>query len=273
MEKHESDMTPKEKRQAERAKLRGMSPGEKAGYLWTYYKIWLFIPIVLIIVIWQGVQIYHNAQEVELLSVGVADTDLETEEGKSALESDLLEALGTGDEHEVITLDTGISSGEDSASVMKRATVIGAGTMDMLIGNIRGTIGETSVIAIMIGAMFLLLMGVIEITIPASYLLSFIVFIVLFGGHGLDAQYITAHLCGGGLMLGAWFMATDYVTSPITTKGRIIYGICLGLLTGLFRLFGGSAEGVSYAIIIGNLLVPLIEKVTLPKPFGKGGEK
>ena len=146
-------------------------------------------------------------------------------------------------------------------------------TMDMLLGNIRGTIGETSVIAIMIGAMFLLLMGVIEITIPASYLLSFIVFIVLFGGHGLDAQYITAHLCGGGLMLGAWFMATDYVTSPITSSGKIIYGICIGLLTGLFRLFGGSAEGVSYAIIISNLLVPLIEKVTLPKPFGKGGEK
>ena len=146
-------------------------------------------------------------------------------------------------------------------------------TMDMLLGNIRGTIGETSVIAIMIGAMFLLLMGVIDLTIPASYLISFVVFIVIFGGHGLDAQYITAHLCGGGLMLGAWFMATDYVTSPITTKGRILYGICLGLLTGLFRLFGGSAEGVSYAIIISNLLVPLIEKVTLPKPFGKGGEK
>lgn len=146
-------------------------------------------------------------------------------------------------------------------------------TMDMLIGNIRGTIGETSVIAIMIGAMFLLLLGVIDLTIPASYLISFVVFIVIFGGHGLDAQYITAHLCGGGLMLGAWFMATDYVTSPITTKGRIVYGICMGLLTGLFRLFGGSAEGVSYAIIISNLLVPLIEKVTLPKPFGKGGEK
>ena len=74
-------------------------------------------------------------------------------------------------------------------------------------------------------------------------------------------------------MLGAWFMATDYVTSPITKKGQIIYGILLGILTGLFRLFGGSAEGVSYAIIIGNILVPLIEKVTLPKPFGKGGEK
>ena len=146
-------------------------------------------------------------------------------------------------------------------------------TMDMLLGFTRGTIGETSVIAIMIGAMFLILMGVIDLRIPGSYIVSFVVFIVLFGGHGLDAQYITAHLCGGGLMLGAWFMATDYVTSPITSSGKIIYGICMGLLTGLFRLFGGSAEGVSYAIIISNLLVPLIEKVTLPKPFGKGGEK
>ena len=74
-------------------------------------------------------------------------------------------------------------------------------------------------------------------------------------------------------MLCAWFMATDYVTSPITPKGQFVYGIILGVLTGLFRLFGGSAEGVSYAIIISNLLVPLIERVTLPKPFGKGGEK
>ena len=74
-------------------------------------------------------------------------------------------------------------------------------------------------------------------------------------------------------MLGAWFVATDYVTSPITPKGQYVYGIILGVLTGLFRLFGGSAEGVSYAIIISNLLVPLIERVTLPKPFGKGGEK
>ena len=146
-------------------------------------------------------------------------------------------------------------------------------TMDMMFGNISGTIGETSVIAIMVGAMFLLLMGVIELEVPAAYLVSFVAFIVIFGGHGFDAQYITAHLCGGGLMLGAWFMATDYVTSPITPTGKIIYGVCIGLLTGLFRLFGGSSEGVSYAIIISNLLVPLIEKITLPKPFGKGGEK
>ncbi len=144
--------------------------------------------------------------------------------------------------------------------------------MDMLIGNEAGTIGETSVIAILIGAIFLIAMGVIDLRIPGTYILSFIVFIVLFGGRGMDVTYITAHLCGGGLMLGAWFMATDYVTSPITKTGQIVYGICLGVLTGLFRLLGSSAEGVSYAIIFSNLLVPLIEKATLPKPFGKGGE-
>ena len=146
-------------------------------------------------------------------------------------------------------------------------------TMSMLIGTIRGTIGETSVIAIMIGAIILLLTGVIDLRIPGTYIVTFVIFVTLFGGHGFDPQYITAHLCGGGLMLGAWFMATDYVTSPITKKGQYVYGACLGILTGHFRLFGGSAEGVSYAIIISNLLVPLIEKVTLPKPFGKGGEK
>lgn len=146
-------------------------------------------------------------------------------------------------------------------------------TMDMLLGNVAGTIGETSVIAIMAGAIILILVGAIDLWIPGTYIASFVIFISIFGGHGLDPQYITAHLCGGGLMLGAWFMATDYVTSPITKWGQLIYGLCLGILTGLFRLFGASAEGVSYAIIFSNLLVPLIEKVTLPKPFGKGGEK
>ena len=73
-------------------------------------------------------------------------------------------------------------------------------------------------------------------------------------------------------MLGAFYMATDYVTSPITSAGRVVYGVVIGILTGIFRLYGVSAEGVSYAIIIGNILVPLIEKVTLPKAFGKGGK-
>lgn len=152
-------------------------------------------------------------------------------------------------------------------------------TMDMLIGTVPGTIGETSVIAIIIGAILLILTGVIDLRIPGTYIVSFVLFVGIFGQFTeasvgfFDPQYITAHLCGGGLMLGAWFMATDYVTAPITKKGQYVYGALLGILTGLFRLFGGSAEGVSYAIIIGNLLVPLIERVTLPKPFGKGGEK
>ena len=122
-------------------------------------------------------------------------------------------------------------------------------TMNMLIGKIPGTIGETSVIAIIIGAIFLILMGVIDLRIPGTYIVTFVIFVGIFGhftkaGVGFfDPQYITAHLCGGGLMLGAWFMATDYVTSPITKKGQYVYGALLGILTGLFRLFGGSAEG------------------------------
>lgn len=143
--------------------------------------------------------------------------------------------------------------------------------LDMVIGRTSGTIGETSMIAIVIGACILILMGVIDLRIPGSYIVSFVIFISIFGGHGLDWAYISAHLAGGGLMLGAFFMATDYVTRPITKNGQYVFGILLGILTGIFRIFGPSSEGVSYAIIIGNLLVPLIEKITLPTAFGKGG--
>lgn len=154
------------------------------------------------------------------------------------------------------------------------AVLKSGGTVDipaMFVGNIPGTIGEVSVIALLAGAAYLLVKKVISIRIPAAYILTVVVFAALFGGHGLDVNYILAHLCGGGLIFGAFFMATDYVTSPITPKGQIAFGILLGVLTGLFRIFGGSAEGVSYAIIISNILVPLIEKITLPKAFGKEG--
>ncbi len=144
--------------------------------------------------------------------------------------------------------------------------------LKMVIGKTAGTIGETSMIAIVIGACFLILLGVIDLRIPGTYIMTFIVFLCLFGGHGFDPAFISAHLAGGGLMLGAFFMATDYVTRPVTKKGQYLYGVLLGVLTGVFRLFGPSTEGVSYAIILGNLLVPLIEKITMPKPFGKGGE-
>lgn len=143
--------------------------------------------------------------------------------------------------------------------------------MSMFMGNTTGTIGETSVLALLIGAFFLLIMKIIDLRIPLSYLGSFVIFMILFGGRGFDVSFLLAHLCGGGLMLGAWFMATDYVTTPITKSGQILYGILLGILTGLFRVMGASAEGVSYAIIFGNLLIPLIERVTVPTAFGKGG--
>ena len=145
-------------------------------------------------------------------------------------------------------------------------------TWNMVLGTIPGTIGETSVIAIMAGAILLILFDVIDMRIPASYLITFVIFIGLFGQGGWDPYVLTAQLAGGGLMLGAFFMATDYATSPITPFGKIVFGIILGLLTGIFRVFSSSAEGVSYAIILGNLLVPLIERFTIPKCFGKGGE-
>lgn len=141
---------------------------------------------------------------------------------------------------------------------------------DMFFGYTAGTIGETSAIALLAGAAYLLIRRVISPKIPLIYIGTFAICIAIYAlTKNYDvAEYTAAHVCGGGLMLGAWFMATDYVTSPITSVGKILYAILLGLLTFVLRIFGGSAEGVSFAIIIANLLVPLIEKVTVPKSFG-----
>jgi len=150
---------------------------------------------------------------------------------------------------------------------------------DMFFGFTGGVIGETSALAILVGAAYLLMKKIISIRIPAAYILTFAVFVYIFGGYAFTSDgfyYLACELCGGGLMLGAWFMATDYVTSPITKGGQIVFGILLGLLTGIIRVCGNSAEGVSYAIIFCNLLVPFIEKFTMPRAFGvvkkkKGG--
>lgn len=138
----------------------------------------------------------------------------------------------------------------------------------MFLGNHAGTIGETSVIALLIGALYLVYKKVIDLRIPLTYIVVFAVCILLFGGNGFDMAFLIKHICGGGLIFGAFFMATDYTTSPITMKGRFVYGACLGVLTALLRVFGNTAEGVSFAIIFCNLLVPLIEKLTVPKAFG-----
>lgn len=144
--------------------------------------------------------------------------------------------------------------------------------LQMFLGNIGGTIGETSVLALLLGAAYLFFRKVITWRIPVTYIASFALFVLIFGENSFDFPFMAAHIFGGGLMLGAFFMATDYATSPITFLGQIVFGVALGILTGIFRLYGGAPEGVSYAIIICNMLVPLIEKITLPMAFGKGGK-
>ena len=141
----------------------------------------------------------------------------------------------------------------------------------MVVGKIPGTIGEVSVIALLIGAVYMIVRKVISPRIPLIYIGTVAVFVFIFGG--FDVTYTVNQICAGGLIFGAFFMATDYVTSPITKKGQVVFGILLGLLTGIFRLWGGSPEGVSYAIILSNLCMPMIEKMTLPKAFGKEGKK
>lgn len=141
------------------------------------------------------------------------------------------------------------------------------------LGRIPGTIGEVSKLCVLIGAAYLIIRKVISPKIPLIYIGTVAVFTLLFGGHGFDLYYLACELCAGGLIFGAFFMATDYVTSPITPLGQVIFAVMLGILTGLFRLFGGSAEGVSYAIIICNILVPMINVHTVPKAFGKEGAK
>ena len=167
--------------------------------------------------------------------------------------------------HGAVALD-GVTGATPLAAMKAGETV---NLMKMLVGNIGGTIGETSAIAILIGAAYLAFRKVISLRIPLTYIATVVVYVLIFGGKGFDTTFILGHILGGGLLLGAFFMATDYVTSPITPLGQIIFGICLGLLTGLFRLQGSTAEGVSYAIIFCNLLVPLIDKACKSKTFGK----
>lgn len=141
-------------------------------------------------------------------------------------------------------------------------------TLYMIFGNTGGCIGETSVLLLCLGAIFLLMIGVIDFRVSGMYLFSFAAFLAVFGGKGLSSYFLTAQLAGGGFMLALWFIAPDYSTIPITKEGRWIYGTLLGILTGIFRLYGTSAENLCYAILIANLCVPFIEKITVRRPFG-----
>ena len=151
--------------------------------------------------------------------------------------------------------------------LLKQGLPIEATTTDMLLGNVGGSLGEIGAIALLIGLAYMLIRRIITWHIPVSILVSAFVFAYLVSG--FDCQYATQQLLLGGMLLGAIFMATDYVTSPMSKKGMIIYGVCIGLLTIIIRRYGAYPEGMSFAILIMNAVTPLINKYVKPKRFGE----
>ena len=140
--------------------------------------------------------------------------------------------------------------------------------LDMFVGNIGGCIGEISALALLAGGIYLIVRGVIRVRIPVAYLATVAVLTFIFPQGNNNFEWMMYQLLSGGLMLGAFFMATDYVTSPVTKKGEIYFGVGCGLLTVFIRYFGGYPEGVSYAILIMNVCTWLLDKVGKPKRFG-----
>ncbi len=147
------------------------------------------------------------------------------------------------------------------------AVINGEAIKNALIGNVGGCIGETCAIALLIGGIYLIVKHVISWRIPVIYIAVVFILTSLLRGYGVMGGVYEIFL--GGLMLGAFFMATDYVTSPISAKGQIIFAVGCGLLTSFIRVYGGYPEGVSYSILIMNLAVPLIDRYTRPRIFGE----
>lgn len=143
----------------------------------------------------------------------------------------------------------------------------GISISNMLIGNIGGCIGETSAVLIILGGLYLMYKGIINYVIPTFYICTVAILMFILGG--FNFTFVIYELLAGGLMLGAFFMLTDYTTSPMTKKGKIIYAVLAGLITTVIRLYGGYPEGVSYSILIVNIMTPLIDKYTKTKVFGE----
>lgn len=172
-----------------------------------------------------------------------------------------------------VTVTDAISTATPLAS-LKTGAVPPESLIDMLLGQTGGVIGETSALALIAGGLYLLYRKVITVNIPAAYILTVAVITFLFPVGGIErVQWMLSQVLSGGLMLGAFFMATDYVTSPVTPKGQVIFGVGCGLLTVFIRYFGGLPEGVSYSILIMNTLVWAIDKATHPRKFGYSLEK
>lgn len=160
-----------------------------------------------------------------------------------------------------------------SADFMHNGLLPDSTLLDMFVGNIGGCIGEISALLLLVGGIYLIARGVIRARIPVIYIATVAVLTFIFPLGGNDnLTWMLYQLCGGGLFLGAFFMATDYVTSPVTQKGEIVYALGCGLLTVFIRYFGGYAEGVSYAILLMNLCVWLIDKYCKPNRYGVTAE-
>lgn len=172
---------------------------------------------------------------------------------------------------DAVTGATPLSMMKFGADAGASATVAQAGAelpsiMDMFVGNIGGAIGETSAVLLLIGALYLIIRKVINWKIPAVYIGTTAILLLILGVESNDLIY---HILGGGLILGAFFMATDYASAPVTPLGQIIFGVGAGILTAIIRVKGSFPEGVSYSILLMNVASPLIEKFTAPRIFGR----
>lgn len=165
------------------------------------------------------------------------------------------------------TTATPLSFLKNGAEGVSAITNSGVSLMDLMIGNIGGCIGETSAILILLGGIYLIYKGVITYVIPAYYIGT--VFILTFVLSGFNLNFAIYEIMAGGLMLGAFFMLTDYTTSPMTTKGQIIYAVLAGVIATVIRMYGGYPEGVSYSILLANVVTPLIDKYVNNRVFGE----
>lgn len=141
---------------------------------------------------------------------------------------------------------------------------------DLFFGFSVGMAGEVSVFLLLLGGLYLIFGKVISLHTPVAYLTSFVAVLAAFGGYGTDLKGLTMQLCIGGVVLGAFFLTTDYTTSPLTASGKVLYGVLVGGLTGALRVAGYTVEAVAYAVVLGNVLVPVIDIITLPRAMGKG---
>ncbi len=210
---------------------------------------------------WVAPMEWRDGQHIEVQACGVPTGNL-SEIGE-------LDALSGATPLNVLKQTFGWEGEPERAEEVRESLFSKESMKNLFMGRIGGCIGETSVIMLLLGALYLVLRGVLELRLPLSYLGSVALFGWLFGGPGwLDGNPLF-HLFAGGVILGGFFMITDMVTTPVTKKGRIIFGIGAGLLTMVIRRWGGYPEGCSYSILLMNLCTPLIDRYTKPVSFGE----